>query len=445
MLIEIVLPPLFINPDSQGFNEMLASEITAVANQNNIQSTFSCEYANTEADIYIYPVQYREDVLSNWLIDSIKKTYNRGLKIVCGKSSSVEYKYILTNSKADCVILGEIESTLNEIICKYNFDIKFLDLIDGIAYKKNSQIHINKLREAIVNLDNLPFAKYEYLNEKSKYPLCVMETSRSCHGKCNFCEGYLFRRFNLGNEYRVKSPERVIEEIKFVINEYGYRIFSFSDDNFFSDGNYGNERALRIANKLIDEKIRIRYTIECRADDIDYKIFSKLKQSGLCKVFIGIESGSQEVLNRYNKGTTIEDNRNAINVLQELKIKCHPGHILFDPLTTEKELIDTVNFFEPFLNNLFSFDEGYDSRLLFFPNGCEIVKEYWPNMDDEFYEKIYYEGIICNFRNEKTLEIFNKFNVLLRDINKYSNCNLLQRRIFCLKEAINIVENGEDL
>lgn len=360
-----------------------------------------------------------------------------GIVMVAGKASSVEYEYILKHCGADFVFLGEVEETLSEIISLPE-PIKIVEMrtIDGLAYVENGFVkyHLRKLRN---DLDDYPMPKYRYLAEGKKvYPLCVMETSRSCHGKCNFCEGYLFRKQNFNNEYRVKSPERVVDEIENVINQYSCRLFSFSDDNFFADGNKGIERAEEIAKLIIDRKIKMRFTIECRADDVDYSTMSLLKRAGLYKVFVGIESGSQNVLNRYNKGTTVSQNRNAINVLNELHILCHPGHILFDPLTTKDELEETVSFFEPYLDSFFSFDEGYDTRLLFFPHGCEILNVYWPNQTEEFYNQICYNGTRFHFRDSEVESIYDAFVTNLQDSKKYSDSNLLKRRILCLKEAL---------
>lgn len=313
------------------------------------------EYPQCEADIFIMAVQYREDVLSEWMSKSIERCKKLGgIVMAAGKASSVEYTYVLKRCGADYVFLGEVEETLSAILAlPLPLNIDQLDAIDGLAHIKNGIVKY-RLRLRIKSLDNYPMPQYAYLKEgKQLYPLCVMETCRSCHGRCNFCEGHLFRQQNLGSSYRVKSPERVVDEIESVIRTYNCRLFSFSDDNFFADGDLGIERAEQIAKILIKRKIKLRFTIECRADDIAFASMTLLKKAGLYKVFVGIESGSQDVLDRYNKGTTVNQNRQAIEILNNLHILCHPSHILFDPLTTRKELEETVAFFFPYLECFF--------------------------------------------------------------------------------------------
>lgn len=438
MKICIILPPFFFNPDSQGFNEMLASEMIAVC-ESSADVSVCKEFPQNEADIFIMTVQYREDVLSEWMQKSIMRCKQLGgIVMVAGKASSVEFAYILKRCGADFVFLGETEETLSDLLSlSIPLDIPKLKSVDGLAYIEKDSVKY-RLRKREETLDDYPIPQYRYLEEGKKiYPLCVMETCRSCHGKCNFCEGYLFRQQNLGDTYRVKSPERVVEEIENVIKTYNCRLFSFSDDNFFADGNRGIERAEQIAKRLIEKKIKMRFTIECRADDIMPDSMALLKKAGLYKVFVGIESGSQDVLNRYNKGISVEQNHQAIKTLNDLHILCHPGHILFDPLTTRKELEDTVSFFESYLDYFFSFNDGFDSRLLFFPHGCEILKLYWPNQSEEFYDNICYNGIRFAFQNPEVESIYNKFVENLQNQNKYKDSNLLKRRIYCLKEALN--------
>ena len=443
--INFVIPPLFFNKDSTGFNEMLASELSAICVRNKVDFSTYYEYTDRRANLYIFPVQYREDVFSKWFVQSIEKCKSLGgIVIVCGKSSSVEYKYILNNTEADFVALGEFDNTLQDIIkidfnCDIQLQINKIREIPGLSYLYNSKLIKSGKRSVLSSMDDLPFPCYEYLENKNNYRLCVMESSRSCHGKCNFCEGHLFRSFTIGNEYRVKSPQRVVEEIKYVVNRYSCRVFSFSDDNFFADGDKGLQRAIEIANLLISNKTKIRFTIECRADDVKKDVFEYLKKAGLIKAFIGIESGSQSVLDRYNKGTTVEDNHYAIQTLSDLNILCHPGHILFDPKTTKQELGETVSFFEKYIDKLFSFDQGDSDRLLYYPQGCDIVYKFWPNKSQQFYENIWYNGINCEFEDEHTKTIYENFTRYMSDNEKYKNDNILKRRILCLKDAIKSV------
>ena len=135
-----------------------------------------------------------------------------------------------------------------------------------------------------------------------------------------------------------------MDEIKFVVDTYHTRFFNIQDNNFFVDGNKGIERAEEIANLLIKKKVRIRFSIQCRAQDVQKELFRNLKKAGLYKAFIGFESGSQDVLNRYCKNSTVKDNVNTMQVLNELSIKCQPGYIFFDPFTTKEELQETVVF-----------------------------------------------------------------------------------------------------
>jgi len=436
---------LFFNRDSTGFSEMLASELMAVSNTCGVELRVENEYPKHKCDYYVYPVQYREDVLSSWLSYSIERCKRQNsLVFVCGKSSAVEYRYILEHTSADFVLLGECDITFKEIltICQnaeVNKCIEQIKHVCGVSYREGDRIVKSKKRTITGNMDELPLPRYEYLADRQNYRICVMESSRCCHGKCNFCEGHLFRSFCAGIENRGKSPERIVEEIQYVVDTYGCRVFSFADDNFMMDSEKGLTRAINLAELLLLKKLRIRFTIECRADDIQLEVFQLLKRAGLIKVFVGLESGAQSVLDRYHKGTTVDDNHHAVKTLNRLHIMCHPGHILFDPKTTPQELKETVAFFEQYLDSLFSFDSGDGDRLLYYPCGCSIVDAFWPDRSEQFYRQVWYSGIPCPFENETTKKIYEVFRENMNQSEKYSSDNILKRRILCLKSAIESV------
>lgn len=439
----IVTPSLSCSEkSSRGFNEMLCSEIEAVLEKQDEEYIVCSDNTikNYCSQIYIFVIQYREEVFSDILRNNINNLRaHKQIAFICGKSASVEYHYILKYLNADFVFLGEVEKTLSDIIkiSKKKNSIQYSDFFDveGIAYFFDGKIEKRKRFISEKNMDDLPFPKYQYLRNKG-YSVCVLESSRSCHGKCNFCEGYLFRKFTGNLAYRAKSPERITDEMKYIIQTYGTRIFAFSDDNFFCDGNYGKERALKIAEIIINKNLKNRFTIECRADDIDYEIFRILKKAGLRRVFVGLESGSQRVLDRYNKGTTVEDNCRAIEILHSLNIQCVPGYILFDPKTTLEELKETIRFFNRYKEILCSDEGNMGQQTLFFPQNSAIVYDLWPQRDEKFYEKMWYGEIEEKFEDIKVLKIYNKFcqNLIIEQDTGY--VNEFSKKIYCLEKAL---------
>ena len=311
--------------------------------------------------------------------------------------------------------------------------------IKGIIYRDfNGNIVENSNQQCIQNYDDLPIPTFSYLSNEKKYPLCVLTSSRGCHGKCKFCEGHIVRTLNPGENFRGKSAERMVEEIKYIIDRYKRRVFCFADDNFFVDGLIGKERAYKFAKLIQKEKIRIRYTVECRADDVDYELFKELKKSGLHKVFIGIESGSQSFLDRIGKGTTVQQNINDIEIINELGIICEPGYIFFDTMTTVKELEETLKFFKKYQDKLYSLPTGSGYCRLYFPYDSEIVKQYWPNKSSNFYDKISHGQSKYIFIDETVRKIFDKY-VEIIDNKEQPFDIVLKNRVNALEKAIEYV------
>lgn len=263
-----------------------------------------------------------------------------------GRAATVFYRELLKKTPSDSVIRGEGEETILELCSKLKAGRGYKE-IAGIAYKEDGQIKVNPKRDAISNLDSLPLPFRGYLIDHRKYPIVPLYTSRSCYGKCAFCFGRIYRNANkTASPFRVMSTEIVVQEITRIVKNYDAKRFYFVDDNFIPDHTLGVKRAKQIAQLILDNELEIRFSIECRANDIEVNLFSLLKKAGLRKVFVGFESGSNSVLKRYEKGTTVEINLRAVEILRQLDIDIDVGFIMFDPWTTFQELEENLLFLE---------------------------------------------------------------------------------------------------
>jgi anaerobic magnesium-protoporphyrin IX monomethyl ester cyclase len=201
----------------------------------------------------------------------------------------------------------------------------------------------NKPREPISNLDSLPFP-YRYCFEifKGRGVATYVLASRGCYGECTFC--YLNQFYAEESLWRGRSPENVINEICHLYREYGERYFYFADANFFGPGRKGKNRVCELARLIIDTDIKINFGIECRVNDIEDEVISMLVRAGLRDVFLGIESGNQNSLERFRKNTTVEDNKRAINILRRYNIEPNCGFIIFEPDSTLEDIRENFEF-----------------------------------------------------------------------------------------------------
>jgi radical SAM superfamily enzyme YgiQ (UPF0313 family) len=203
-------------------------------------------------------------------------------------------------------------------------------------------------RPLMTDLDALPFPARDTLQEflkRSPGPRrASLLRSRGCYGDCSFCDTRAFYAVSPGPVWRVRSTASVANEAEMLISDHGISSLRFWDDNFMGPGRRGREAAEELAREFLRRGFRLPFSFECRATDLEPDLFRLLKEAGLSRVFLGIESASQRQLDTYNKMVTVEDNRRALALLEELGIQVSIGMIMFDPDTTVDELNANLEF-----------------------------------------------------------------------------------------------------
>ena len=270
------------------------------------------------------------------VIKTIRDAGFKGHITIGGHFPTFEHNDILRYYKhIDSVVRHEGEHTLLALVNNLDEQNNF-KTIPGLSYREGEKLLVNPPRPLIENLDELPFPKrdeYSRYNEGDHY---AMVTSRGCYGNCSFCSVRAFYGYDKAL-WRFRSPENVVDEIEYLVDNYSAKVISFMDDNFMG-GKIGKKRAIEIADMIISRGLDIFFEISCRSDDIDEHILSELKKAGLRHVSVGIESGNNAVLKRFNKKTTVSDNIAAIKTLRKNNLSFTPYFIMFDPSTTLDEL-----------------------------------------------------------------------------------------------------------
>src|SRR3989344_6087684 len=217
--------------------------------------------------------------------------------------------------------------------------------INGLVYRENGEIKINKRRELIKNLDELPFTALHLYPDLKKYtpmpggykqlPFAHMITSRGCPYRCVYCDRSVF-----GNRFRSQSPERVIKEIEFLVEKYGVKEIKFYDDTFTMD----MERVSKICDLIIEKGIKITWSCSTRVDRVNKELLMKMKKAGCWQIDYGLESGDQRMLNIMKKGITLEQSRNAAKWTKEPGIRLRAFIILGMPGETNESIRNTIDF-----------------------------------------------------------------------------------------------------
>jgi anaerobic magnesium-protoporphyrin IX monomethyl ester cyclase len=238
----------------------------------------------------------------------------------------------------DIIVIGEGELTFRELVTIYHENRrpaeKYLAAINGIGYKtSDGHVIINSPREVVKNLNDLPLPAYD-LVDTTKYSnllacssqVVTIMTSRGCPHRCAFCD---LRR----TAYRYRTPINILEEIRFWV-EKGVQEFFIQDDNF----TISRKRTIEFCRLLIDANLNIKYKISSRVDCIDDEICQYLKDSGCYRIYFGVESGSQKVVDYLEKGITIQDIKTAFQAAHKHDIDCCAYIMIGVPSETEEDI-----------------------------------------------------------------------------------------------------------
>ncbi|KVN74892.1 B12-binding domain-containing radical SAM protein [Burkholderia ubonensis] len=214
----------------------------------------------------------------------------------------------------------------------------------------------NPVGRTVVELDMLPEAmRDQYEANDGRLSSMRVATTRGCSGSCAFCNApHAGNKINGGKLWRTRSTARILDEIERLHRQYRVDTFEFVDSTFEDPGGgtLGKRRIGAIAQGMLDRGLHIHYSCCTQArswHEADRPLLALLHRSGLEKVLIGIESGSQRGLDRWNKKSTVEDNIRAIGLLRGAGIHVEFGFIAYHPWSSFDEIYANNAFLHRFL------------------------------------------------------------------------------------------------
>jgi anaerobic magnesium-protoporphyrin IX monomethyl ester cyclase len=247
------------------------------------------------------------------------------------------------NVDVDVVVRGEGEETLLELAGCVAEERKF-DEVAGITFRKNGNTVQTPDRPFIQNLDELPYPAYHLLPLEKYRPagsffgkrILPIMSSRGCPFDCSFCVSS--RMF--GKMFRARSPKNVVDELEWLKNEHGAEAFSFYDDTLTLD----KERCHKIFEQMQKRRVDLPWDCFTRTDQISKELLIKMKRAGCQFVTFGVESGSTQLLEAMGKGTTVEQNENAIKWAKEAGLLVATSVVVGYPGETVETLKETFDF-----------------------------------------------------------------------------------------------------
>ena len=276
------------------------------------------------------------------LVKRVRAVYPQGRIVLGGAHASALPEEVLSEFKeAGYILRGEADDSIVRL-CDALESGAALSGVRGLYYRQGGEVVGNEPAAPISDLDRLPHPARELIDGLYKYekyymvlvrprPVDVMITSRGCPFRCRFC-------CNTAGVYRARSPENVLEEIAAIYSR-GIKSLDIADANFTFD----RARALRIFELIKKERFKISFRIKSRADSIDDELVKKAKEAGAYLISLGMESGSQGVLDRMAKDTTVEKNAAACETVMKAGVKLNTGWIVGFPGETRETVRQTAD------------------------------------------------------------------------------------------------------
>ncbi|MEW6618542.1 MAG: radical SAM protein [bacterium] len=271
------------------------------------------------------------------LIDLIKRNAPTSKIIVGGifivKLFKLQKKEILQKElsllNADYFVFNEIgEQSLIDILNYEQYSKPDIQKVLNIAYKTESGFIINsyKTNDIDTSISNW------ILSNNTNY--AFLRTSISCLFKCKFCDFPL-----IADKYKSKSIEVIQQEFK-NIEKAGIKYIHFLDDTF----NIPKQHFYTILNELAIKGYNFEWVAYIRCQHLDNETVSLMKETGCIGVFLGLESGNNDVLKNMNKGATVEKYLDGISFLHKYEIPTYGAFIIGFPGETNKSIEDTIRF-----------------------------------------------------------------------------------------------------
>lgn len=279
------------------------------------------------------------------LCQKIKAAYPQCTIVLGGPHSTVLPERTLEEiPEADIACIGEGELTMAAIAQSSSKDD--LGGVEGVCYRHKGKINRNPDRSFIRNLDEIP-PPARHLLPMDQYHLTASRVSgdsfcptiivaRGCPFKCSYCS----RTF--GRTFRAHSTERIIAEIKTLIDTYHVQQINIEADTLTVKKRFLKDLCIALIENGINRQIK--WTCESRVDTIDADMLELMRRAGCWQISYGVETGNQRLLDLINKGVTLSQVETAFKMTKKAGISIRGFFMLGLPTETRQESLETIAF-----------------------------------------------------------------------------------------------------
>ncbi len=240
----------------------------------------------------------------------------------------------------DYVLRGEMEQTLPALLAA--IPAGAASDVEGVAFRDGDSIVATAMRPHIEDLDSiepawhlLDWTLYHY-NIEPWGRMASILTTRGCMMGCSFCAHRKFWR----GDWRARSPRGVVEEMRLLVEKYEVEFITFIDPYPTND----RERWEQQLDLIIEANLDVKLLMETRVEDIirDEELLPKYKAAGIIHMYLGAESSSDAMLESLNKGTDVDMNKRAIDLLRDHDIMTEASFMVGFPNETWESIEQTA-------------------------------------------------------------------------------------------------------
>lgn len=302
------------------------------------------------------------------------------ITIMGGPQSSATAREVLeVMDFVDYVCTGEGEDTVVPFFNAILHDGgKGLDQVPGLFYRKDGVITDTNIEVPLCDLETLPhWDERLYVDENSlKEPgltgndyFMGIDAGRGCPYNCNFCSSsYFWKR-----TYRLKSPERIVADIRYLHDKFGIRSFNFSHDAF----TVNQKLVAQVCDSIIEQGLKITWSCTARIDCISEELILKMKEAGLCRIEFGIETGSARMQKITHKNLNLNRVKSLVDFIMASGVQVGLFFMCGFPEETEEDLRASLALMFELM------DKGVShtgmSYLRFNPN-TEVTQNYFDDL-----------------------------------------------------------------
>jgi len=261
-----------------------------------------------------------------------------GTKVVLGgpQASVVDVPTLRSFPFIDYIVRGEAEESFPALLGAI-LGSQPVSGIYGLTFREHGQIRRNPNAPVPMDLDHLPLPLFDLLPEVKDFLSLPLEAGRGCPFACTFCStNDFFRR-----RFRLKSPSRMLEEMRLLNLKYGATRFDLIHDMFTVD----RRKVVDFCEVMINAGSPYEWSCSARTDCVDTDLLRLMRKAGCYDLFFGIETGSQRMQGIIDKNLDLQQSRRVFVETNELGMSATASLIVGYPQETGEDLRGTVRFY----------------------------------------------------------------------------------------------------